>query len=138
MNNHLETLIAQHRELRELAATYRTELDRPQPDLAALGKCRWTLARLISAHLAQEASHLYPALRRAGPAATAAGERYASEIGQLTDALGAHVRDWTVAMIESQWPAYRRSSAALITQLCARMDREEAELYPLLREAKAA
>ena len=138
MNNQLDTLLAQHRELRALAGTYRAELDRTQPDLAALGTCRWTLARLISTHLAHEASHLYPTLRRASPQAIAAGERFASEIGQLTEALGRHVREWTVARIEDDWRGYRKASQDLIAKLSARMDKEEAELYPLFREAMAA
>jgi hypothetical protein len=138
MNNHLDTMLAQHRELRTLAADYRRELDRAIPDLAALGKCRWTLARLISAHLAYETTHLYPAVQRIGPQPAALGDRMASEIGQLTAALGEHVRSWTVASIETDWARYRRASRQLIDTLCARMDREEAELYPLLGKAKAA
>lgn len=138
MNNHLDTMLAQHRELRALASDYRDEVAKTVPDLAALGKCRWTLARLISAHLAYEATHLYPALAKCGEKATATRDRMASEIGQLTAALGEHVRSWTVASIETEWASYRRSSRQLIDRLVARMDREEAELYPLLLTAKAA
>lgn len=138
MNNHLDTLLAQHRELRALADAYLAELSKAQPDLARLGKCRWTLARLISAHLAFEAMHLYPALQRLGTSAAASGERAASGIGQLTEALGAHVRDWTIPAIEADWEGYAQSSRSLIAKLCARMDQEEASLYPLVRQAKAA
>lgn len=138
MNNHLETMLAQHRELRELADDYVRELSRPTPDLAKLGKCRWMLARLVSAHLAFEASHLYPALQRLGAAAGADGAHAASEIGQLTQALGAYVRDWTVSAIEANWSGYAEASKALVGRLRTRMDKEEAELYPLLRQAKAA
>jgi hypothetical protein len=138
MNNHLDTMLAQHRELRELADRYLAELASPTPDIAALGKCRWTLARLVSGHLAYEASHLYPTLQRLGAQAEASGRRAASEIGQMTDALGRHVRDWTAESIQKDWAGYRQSSKALVAMLCARMDKEEADLYPLVRQAKAA
>ena len=138
MNNPIDAMLAQHRELRELADTYLTELNKAQPDLAQLGKCRWTLARLISAHLAFEASHLYPALQRLGTEAAAVSERAASETGQLIDALGAHVRDWTIGAIQADWGGYAKASKGIVAKLCARMDQEEATLYPLLRKAKSA
>lgn len=136
MHGHLETMLTQHRELRALADMYHGELDRPVPDLAALGKCRWTLARLLSAHLAFEATHLYPALQRIGAGAT--GQRFASETGHMADALGQHVRDWTVASIETDWNGYRRATKKVVNRMCARMDVEERELHVLLRGARAA
>lgn len=138
MNNHLETMLAQHRELRGLAENYVRELGKSEPDLAQLGKCRWTLARLVSAHIAFESSHLYPALKRLGPTAAANGEKSASEIGQLMEALGAHVRDWTISAIEADWAGYGKTSRALVSRLCTRMDEEETQLYPLIAEAKTA
>ena len=49
-----ETLVRQHDELRALADSYERALARAEPDLTALAKHRWTLARLISAHPAME------------------------------------------------------------------------------------
>jgi hemerythrin-like domain-containing protein len=138
MKEHIETLCRQHEELRALANDYERELDKPQPDTTALSKCRWTLARLISAHLAYEGAHLYPALARTGGRAMESGRKMASEMTELGGRLQNHVREWTVSAIADDWNGYRRSSKDLIAVLRARMDAEEADLYPLAVVAKAA
>lgn len=134
----IETMCAQHQELREVAAVYRRELGRAAPDPKALADCRWRLLRLISGHIAYETAHLYPALRRCGAHAEDAGKRMASELERLTGQLHAHVREWTGERISGDWAGYRRTSYTLIDMLTARMDREEQDLYPLLDLAKAA
>ena len=138
MKEHVESLCRQHDELRALASAYERELDKAQPDTTALSKCRWTLARLISSHLAYENAHLYPALARSGGQAMETGRRMADEMSQLGGRLQAHVREWTVGAIADDWAGYCRSSKALIAVLRARMEAEEAELFPLSVVAKAA
>lgn len=138
MKEHLDALCRQHDELRALATQYERELDKAQPDTTALSKCRWTLARLISTHLAYEGAHLYPALSRSGGPAMETGRKMAAEMTELGGRLQNHVREWTVGAIADDWARYRRSSKDLIAVLRARMDIEEAELYPLASVAKAA
>jgi hypothetical protein len=138
MKHHIETLCRQHAELRALAIQYELELAKPAPDLPALAKCRWTLARLISAHLAYEDAYLYPTLERFGGRASELGRSISREMGDLGTQLGDHVRKWTSDMILSDWTAFTRSSKALMAMLKARMDREENEAYPLIMAAKAA
>ena len=138
MNNHVETLCQQHAELRALASQYERELAKAAPDLPALAKCRWTLARLISAHLAYEGLHLYPALAAGGGHAAEMGRVFAAEMAGLGAQLDDHVRKWTSDAILSDWVGFARSSKALMAALKARMDREEREAYPLARIAKAA
>ncbi|GAO39970.1 hypothetical protein SCH01S_42_00130 [Sphingomonas changbaiensis NBRC 104936] len=138
MKEHVETLCRQHDELRALATQYERELDKAQPDTTALSKCRWTLARLISTHLAYEGAHLYPALARSGGQATETGRKMASEMTELGAKLQSHVREWTVNAIADDWAGYRRSSKALIALLRARMESEEANLFPLAEMGRAA
>jgi hypothetical protein len=138
MKEHLEVLCRQHDELRALATQYERELDKAQPDTTALSKCRWTLARLISTHLAYEGAHLYPALARSGGRAMEASRKMAAEMTGLGGRLQNHVREWTVGAIADDWAGYRRSSADLIAVLRARMDAEESQLYPFAAMANAA
>ena len=138
MKEHIETLCRQHDELRALATQYELELDKNEPDTTALSKCRWTLARLISTHLAYEGAHLYPALTRSGGRAMEASRKMTAEMTELGGRLQNHVREWTVNAIADDWAGYRRSSKELIAVLRARMDAEEAELYPLATIANAA
>ena len=138
MQNHVEIMCRQHDELRALGAAYERELGKPAPDLAALAKCRWTLARLVSAHLAYEGAHLYPALERAGGRASDLGRTMSAEMATLGAELGDHVRKWTSDSITTDWGHFTRTSKTLIDALKARMDREEREVYPVLSIAKAA
>src|SRR5690348_14969385 len=122
MKEKLETMRRQHEELRALAVTYEQELDRPEPDLSALSKCRWTLARLVTGHLAYENAHLYPALAGCGGAVSEAAERMSAEIVELGGRLHNHVREWTPGAIADDWAGYRRSSKDLISLLRLRME----------------
>lgn len=138
MKHQLQEMLRQHAELRALAKDYERELARPAPDLQALAKCRWTLARLVSAHLAYEGLHLYPVLASQGNQAANIGRAFAGEIADLGAQLSEHVRKWTSDLIVSDWAGFSRSSTALMMDLKTRMDREEAEVYPLMQAAKAA
>lgn len=138
MNNQVETLRQQHAELRVLASQYERELAKTAPDLSALARCRWTLARLVSAHLAHESMCLYPALEARGARAAELGRALASDMTGLSAQLEEHVRKWTSDAILSDWPVFVGSSVLLMAALKARMDREEREAYPLIETAKAA
>ena len=134
----VRTMVAQHDELRTLVARYRTELARPAPDLAALSDCRWTLLRLVMAHLAFEEAHLFPAVMRRGAAVEAAGRAMKGEVSALFARFQDHVREWTAIRIESDWRAFGEHASTLLNALVARMEREERELYTPLLVAKAA
>jgi hypothetical protein len=138
MNRIVETMCRQHDELRALASEYFRQLDRAAPDLQALSKCRWTLARLLSGHLAYEGAHLYPALSAQGGRSQHVGAAMGAEAAKLASTLQNHVREWTASAILNDWDAYRTTSRSLIEILVARLDAEEAELYPLALLAKAA
>ena len=134
----VQTMCAQHEQLRDVANLYRMELTKPGPDPRSLADCRWKLMRLVTGHLAYEGLHLYPALCRSVGREADIARQMALEIEQLSGALQDHVREWTVIRIESDWTSYREAAEALIETLVRRMDREEKELYPLLLVAKAA
>jgi Hemerythrin HHE cation binding domain len=134
----VQTMCAQHDQLRDVANRYRLEIARPGPDPRSLADCRWKLMRLVTGHLAYEGLHLYPALYRSGGRDADAARQMATEIEQLSAELQNHVRDWTGTRIESDWPGYRLAAEALVDTLVRRLDREEKELYPLLLMAKAA
>lgn len=134
MHNAVQILTAQHDELRELAKSYEREVSRPEPDLQALARCRWTLTRLISAHLACERVHMKALDSRPEPVVG----QMAPKIKRLTDHLEVHVRKWTADSIVREWAEYCRLSRTIISDMCSLMDEEERRLYPLINQAKAA
>jgi hypothetical protein len=138
MKSIVETMCRQHEELRALASEYYRQLDQATPDLQALSRCRWTLARLLSGHLAFEGAHLYPALSARGGRSQQVGAAMSAEAATLASTLQDHVRNWTASAILNDWDAYRAASRSLVEILVARLDAEEAELYPLALLAKAA
>jgi hypothetical protein len=134
MREQVETLVKQHDELRTVADGYERELANAEPNLTALAKYRWTLARLVSTHLAMERL-LFG--RLAVQPETSAG-RVMDEQLALATQLNDHVRNWTVEAIAGDWPAYGRTCRAMMSVMRAHLDKEERELYPLLLQAKAA
>lgn len=138
MQNHVEIMRRQHEELLALGTQYERELAKDAPDLAALAKCRWTLARLVSAHLAYEAAHLYPSLERAGGRSSEVGRAMSAEMAEIGAQLGDHVRKWTSDAIVRDWATFASTSKALMAALRARIEREDRDLYPLAEMAKAA
>ena len=135
MKENVETLCRQHDELRALADNYQLELKKPTPDLQALARCRWALARLVSGHLAYARLYLYNILASRGDTA---GIKLGERLDDLGTRLSGHVRDWTPEMIVEDWPRYTRTSNALIKVLREHMEVEEQQLYPKLLVAKAA
>ena len=135
MNHHVESLCRQHDELRALAGVYEQELGRAAPDFPALARCRWTLTRLVLAHLAYERLYLYGTLSRWGDTT---GLKLGEQLNELGDRLDAHVRNWTPKMIENDWLSYVAASRQLIQLLSRQMELEEKTLYPRLLLAKAA
>jgi hypothetical protein len=134
MQKIVQTLIAQHDELRALRDTYERELAKPEPDLMALAKCRWTLARLVSTHLAFEQMHMKVLLGRSEPVIA----QLTQERQRLAQKLDEHVRNWTPNAIADNWADYGRVSRSVMAVLIGHLDREERDLYPLLLQAKAA
>lgn len=138
MSIHLETMLRQHDELRALADEYDRQLARPEPDLAALANCRWTLARLLSSHLAYEGAHLFPTLNSGSESARQVARRMSAAVVGLGEHLQNHVREWTPAAIADDWAGYCRTSSKMLGLLRDHMAAEEVDLYPLLLIAKAA
>ncbi|MFD1610550.1 hemerythrin domain-containing protein [Sphingomonas tabacisoli] len=133
MKEQVEKLTHQHDELRALADSYEQALARPEPNLTTLAKHRWTLARLISAHLAVERL-AFGRIANASDNVNRVMEEQRALAGQLDD----HVRNWTVEAIAGDWPAYGRTCRAMMAVMRAHLDKEERELYPLLLQAGSA
>lgn len=112
---------------RELAAAV-ADSGQHQP-IAAL---RWELARLLMAHLAMEDRIFYPAMQRLPNAeARATATAFQAEMGGLSDAFGAYIRDWTDGRVAAEWLVFCAETQMLLTILTQRIKRENNQLYPL-------
>jgi hypothetical protein len=141
MASPLDLYRRQHRELRDamkrLGATDRRSLAAP----AGAGEARGRLADLsgkLLVHLQMEDGSLYPELLRSARAevrATAA--RFQAEMGALRGVADDAFRRWLRPDAIQQAPdAFLAEQRSLLHALAARIDAEEAELYPLVERSR--
>ncbi|HEX7852974.1 MAG TPA: hemerythrin domain-containing protein [Sphingobium sp.] len=134
----LETLRHQHESLEELVEELIAAIATNDPRPVAT--IRWRLARELIAHLAIEDRWLYPRLRQSSlPQTAELATRFFAEMGGLKEAFNNYMTHWTDPLIALDWPGFRRETHMVMAQLRARIDRENAQLYPLAeREEKHA
>lgn len=91
------------------------------------------LDTILTAHLASEDRLLYPELLASGHRrAAATASRFCEEMGGLTDSYGEFAARWRTAGALLADPAgFKRDWTALSGALAFRIQRENAELYPL-------
>lgn len=133
----------EHRILRGITGELRSRISEDRcSDPAGLAQCRWKLARMVTAHLAQEDAHVYgPLAHDPRPEAVAISRRFRQELGLLLGQFSAHIGKWSAEAVIADWPGYCREAMALLEALDTRIECEDEELYPLLiriRDARAA
>lgn len=131
----VEQLKRDHQELRRIADELALLLAAcPPADLEAFAACRWSLARRVTQHLALEDKHVYRPLEGGVTPLADTARRLKRELGDLYAAFQRHITEWSGEAIARDWSAYRREANALIKALHARINREEAELYPQIAD----
>lgn len=102
------------------------------PEAQVLADTRWQLSSFIMQHLAFEDRHLYSRLPRdERPHAVALGEIFQADLAELFTTFAAHAQFWTPDRIASDWHGFRSTAREMIARMELRIDREEAELFPL-------
>ncbi len=96
-----------------------------------------SISATIKLHLAGEDRMLYPAALRAGDAAGPAGTMLSGRYGPLAAEFEAFVRRWyTVQPLREQTETLRREANTVLRLLWERMQRENSEFYPRMKELK--
>ena len=112
-----------------------TEVNRDDAPGDTIAKSRWTLTRVLLAHLAKEDKLLYPGLRKAGDQRLVGlATRLSDEMGGLAAAYSRYVSEWTVDKIHKDWTGFQAETRLVLTALRARIARENRDLYPLLKD----
>ncbi len=125
-----EDLIREHLQLASVAADLLRHAEARPIDPASIATTRWSLSRLLFAHLATEDRVLYPMLRRSADRKTAElADRFATELGGLADTFKGYMLDWTAERIQRDPDGFERDTRMLYARLGERIRREEAELY---------
>lgn len=130
----IEKLYQQHRILRGLAAELLGLVSRDTPcDGRKLADARWRLARMLHQHLAVEERLVYRPLERdRRPEVAILAQSFRRELDDAYARYGQHLDHWTVEAIRSDWTGYRSAVGHLARFYEDRMEREEAQLFPLI------
>ncbi len=92
----------------------------------------------LIAHLKREDWVLYPSLLASGDQQLAdTAQNYVDEMGHISEAFSDYSRRWLPDAIAADWPGYCAATGALLGALAARIEREDAGLYPLALTVEA-
>ncbi len=130
----------EHRELLGLLGQLSAAIARPEPaPQVELFDLRMKICATLIGHLKVEDWSVYPMLiAHADPAVAAKARRFNDEMGGLASTFACYSRRWTTMMIQTHWSGFCSESAEIIEALTRRIEREEAELYPLVDVAAKA
>ncbi|MCA1660726.1 MAG: hemerythrin domain-containing protein [Novosphingobium sp.] len=113
--------------------------DSPPAVWTELNALRRELASTLIGHLKAEDWMLYPRLLDSpDPEVAETARAFSDEMGGLAAAFMNYAEKWGPIAIESDWPGYRRDTAAIAQPLMQRITRENQELYPLLERLDGA
>ncbi|MDM7954904.1 hemerythrin domain-containing protein [Blastomonas sp.] len=129
----LDRLLRDHVLIREKAQVLLHLLDsETMPSRAVLAETRWNLGSLIMQHLAYEDRHLYAKLLHDSRAdVRETGRQFHSDLATLFAAYASNAQHWTPDRIAQDWDGFRADARRMTLAMFARIDLEEAELYPL-------
>jgi hypothetical protein len=92
----------------------------------------------LIAHLKREDWVLYPSLLASGDRQlTDTAQNFVDEMGHISDAFTDYSRRWLPDAIAADWPGYCAATRAVLGALAARIEREDAGLYPLALTVEA-
>lgn len=133
----LNKLLQDHAVLREKGEALIALLDLPaMPDQQVLAQTRWELSSLMMQHLALEDRYLYSKLiSDPRPHVRSIGEKFQQELLDLYAHFSEQGKYWTQDRIAGDWDGYRHPARSRAHIMFARIEREEAELYPLIADA---
>lgn len=133
----LKRLLRDHAIMRERGDTLLALLDQSEPPPSdVLADARWQLSSYIMQHLALEDRHLYTKLLNDDRAhVQQTGRRFQAELAELFGSYAESAQFWTPERITADWDNFRSMARTRLLRMYARIDSEEAELFPLAYDA---
>jgi hypothetical protein len=122
---------AQHEDILRAAGEIQNLLNGHQPDPSALRKLLSILAGKVSVHLAMEDQALYPRLAELDGAVARRATKFKDEMGGLGRVFTEYNTRWQVSAIRADLAGFAHETRKIFGALAKRIERENAELYPL-------
>lgn len=134
----LDLLKDQHHELLDIASalSLHLQIDRIAEMPDAVHELLLNLAGRLRVHLAMEDRGLYPLLLETrDETVKRLAREFIDDIGGLSARSRKYMLRWSVPRLISEHPRdFARETRELLQELSLRIEREETELYPLLKE----
>lgn len=125
----------QHDEILKAAGDITAQL-KGQCDAAAVRKLLSALAGKVNFHLAMEDQALYPRLMESGDASVKnRAVKFKDEMGGLGKVFTDYNAKWQVSAIRADTAGFANETRKVFGALAKRIERENAELYPLADNA---
>jgi hypothetical protein len=123
-----QTMLDDHNVLRALAGELERLLDAAREQTAEIARTRWTLARHLLRHLAQEPAVL-ARLTADRPIANLVAQHSQGRAAQLRDEVERHLREWSSERIFAFFPLFKVELRRLLRVIDETMRFEETVLY---------
>lgn len=108
------------------------------PDAVRAVRLRTDFSIALATHLRAEDARLYPRLAQsANSRAVGASETFLSELDTLKIDWNAYLEGWPDDAIASDWATFADETRTMMIRLRARIDRENACLYPVALQNSA-
>ena len=124
----------QHEEILALAGEITAEL-KGKADAGVMRKQLSNLAGKVNFHLAMEDKALYPRLMQQDAEANKMALRFQKEMGGLAGVFVEYTNKWPLAAIKSDPAGFANETRKVFGALAQRIERENAQLYPLADRA---
>lgn len=130
----MDRLLHDHTKLRSLGADLVTLVSSPNRcDMSELARCRWDVARMVHMHLAYEERQLFaPLVTDPRPDVRAAAAEAKRGVERLHVSYREHVKRWNAQAVTDDWPRFQISVRKMVARMVDKLDREEADLFPLV------
>ncbi|WHU02719.1 hypothetical protein [Sphingomonas sp. NIBR02145] len=135
----LDSIRQEHRELLRLTEAVMEAAGAIEPSFDKIAAARHALGQAGSRHVIGKLSTITQALQAsADPAHLALGRRFTDELMTLRQSASEHYGLWTMARVKEDPREFRMAVRSQYRALKARVDWEEAEVFPVVAQLLAA
>lgn len=125
------SLVAEHRAIQPLLVQFKVVLMQPPGEAAQVAAVRWRLLKALLDHFDREDREVCGSLVATGNVrAIDASVRFRGAFATLRELVMQYQGEWSSERILRDWAAFCDASHALLGEIEARVEDEEAELYP--------
>ncbi|TWB11533.1 hemerythrin HHE cation binding domain-containing protein [Nitrospirillum amazonense] len=127
--------IKQHQEALDLVQKLQEKVQEAPPSVQEIVTILIELSGKLNFHLSMEDKFVYPkAVNSTNPELQSTARKMQTEMMEIAGAFTKYVGDWNSNSIQNNFEKFMSETALIATALKKRIDFEEANFYPLVRD----